>query len=267
MDFPSSELPNGTVTFLFTDVEGSTRLFENAPDAMLEALRQHDEAIDEVVLANRGVLVRQRGEGDSRFIVFKDAHDAVAGAAAMQRKLSDLDWALPESLHVRAALHTGAADLRNGDYYGSAVNRAARLRAIAHGGQTIMSRTTWELVRDKLPDEVTIRDLGEHGLKDLARPERVFQVCPDGLPTEFPPLESLSAIPNNLPEQLTEFVGRQIELAEAKRLIGETRLLTILAPGGTGKTRLAIQTAAEVSTDFPESASLILARTTTSPKR
>jgi predicted ATPase len=115
-----------------------------------------------------------------------------------------------------------------------------------------MSRTTWELVRDKLPDEVTIRDLGEHGLKDLARPERVFQVCPDGLPTEFPPLESLSAIPNNLPEQLTEFVGRQIELAEAKRLIGETRLLTILAPGGTGKTRLAIQTAAEVSTDFPD---------------
>jgi predicted ATPase/class 3 adenylate cyclase len=244
------DLPEGVVTFLFTDVQGSTRLFEEAPDAMLEALRQHDEAIEAAVAAHAGIPVRPRGEGDSRFIVFANAYDAVAGAAAMQRRLATVDWATPQPLRVRAALHTGIADLRGGDYYGSAVNRAARLRGIAHGGQIIMSSATWELVRDRLPEGVTVQDLGEHGLKDLTRPERVFQVTPNGLPDKFPPLKSLNTVANNLPEQLTEFIGRQAELAEARRLIGETRLLTILAPGGTGKTRLAIQTAAEVISDF-----------------
>ena len=247
-----TDLPEGVVTFLFTDVEGSTRMFEEAPDAMLVALRQHDEVIEDAVAAHGGVSVRPRGEGDSRFIVFADAHSAVAGAAAMQRRLAAVDWATPAPLRVRASLHTGTADLRLGDYYGSAVNRAARLRGIAHGGQTVMSGATWELVQDELPDGVTVQDLGEHGLKDLTRPERVFQVTPDGLPDEFPPLASLDAVPNNLPEQLTEFVGRRSELADARRLVGETRLLTMLAPGGTGKTRLAIQTAAEVSTDYPD---------------
>ncbi len=246
------ELPEGVVTFLFTDVEGSTRMFEKAPDSMLQALRQHDEAIEEVVAAHGGIPVRPRGEGDSRFIVFANAHDAVEGAAAMQHRLASIDWATPEPLLVRASLHTGTADLRSGDYYGSAVNRAARLRGIAHGGQILMSSSTWELVRDEFPAGAILKDLGVHGLKDLTRPEHVFQVTPIGLRDEFPPLESLSTVPNNLPEQLTEFVGRQIELAETKRLIGETRLLTLLAPGGTGKTRLAIQTAAEVSTDFPD---------------
>jgi predicted ATPase/class 3 adenylate cyclase len=246
------KLPEGVVTFLFTDVEGSTRLFEQAPESMLQALRQHDEVIDEAVTAHGGILVRPRGEGDSRFIVFADARDAVAGAAAVQRQLAAVRWTTPAPLLVRAALHTGSADLRSGDYYGSAVNRAARLRAIAHGGQTLMSRATWELVRDQLPDGVTIRDLGEHALKDLTRPERVFQVTPEGLPEEFPPLASLNIVANNLPEQLTEFVGRRAELADARRLIGETRLLTILAPGGSGKTRLAIQTAAEISADYPD---------------
>jgi predicted ATPase/class 3 adenylate cyclase len=246
------ELPKGVLTFLFTDIVGSTRMFEEAPDVMLEALRQHDKAIDEAVVAHGGVLVRPRGEGDSRFIVFANAHDAVAGAAAMQHQLAALEWATPQPLLVRAALHTGIADLRSGDYYGSAVNRTARLRGIAHGGQTLMSRSTWELVQDALPDGVTIKDLGTHGLKDLTRPEWVYQVNPAGLPDNFPPLASLNTVPNNLPEQLTEFVGRQSELADARRLIDETRLLTILAPGGSGKTRLAIQVAAEVSTDCPD---------------
>jgi predicted ATPase/class 3 adenylate cyclase len=252
MDTMKQELPEGVVTFLLTDVEGSTRLFEESPDLMLAALRQHDEAIDEAVVACGGVLVKPRGEGDSRFIVFANARNAVAGAAAMQRRLAAIDWATPLPLRVRVAIHTGAADLRSGDYYGSAVNRAARLRGIAHGGQTLMSRSTWELVQDELPDGVTIKDLGKHGLKDLTRPEWVFQVTPDGLPDKFPPLVSLNNVHNNLPEQLTEFVGRQTELAKAIRLIGETRLLTMLAPGGTGKTRLAIQTAAEVSTDYTD---------------
>jgi predicted ATPase/class 3 adenylate cyclase len=246
------ELPEGVVTFLLTDVEGSTRLFEAAPDLMLEALRLHDEAIDEVVVAHGGILVKPRGEGDSRFIVFANARDAVAGAAAMQRRLAAVDWATSVPLLVRAAIHTGTVDLRSGDYYGSTVNRAARLRGIAHGGQTLMSRSTWELVQDELPDGVTVKDLGKHGLKDLTRPEWVFQLTPDGLPDKFPPLASLNNVHNNLPKQLTEFVGRQTELADAIRLIGETRLLTLLAPGGTGKTRLAIQTAAEVSTGYTD---------------
>jgi len=244
------ELPEGVVTFLFTDVEGSTRMFEGAPELMFEALHQHDEAIEGVVADFNGILVRPRGEGDSRFIVFANAHDAVAGAAAMQRRLATIDWATPEPLRVRASLHTGTADLRSGDYYGSAVNRAARLRGIAHGGQTLMSRATWELVQDDLPDGVIVKDLGLHSLKDLTRPEEVFQLTPAGLQDEFPPLTSLNNIPNNLPEQLTEFVGRESELADAQRMISETRLLTILAPGGTGKTRLGIQLAAEVSSDY-----------------
>ncbi len=247
-----AELPDGVLTFLLTDVEGSTRIWEEAADPMMQALVQHDEAIDEAAAAHNGISVKPRGEGDSRFLVFRSALDAVAAAADIQRRLGAVDWATPEPLRVRASLHTGTADLQLGDYYGSAVNRAARLRAIAHGGQTIMSASTWELVRDHLPARVTVRDMGEHGLKDLTRPERVFQINVEGLAEDFPPLASLGAIPNNLPEQLTEFIGRQVELEDAERLIGETRLLTILAPGGAGKSRLAIQAAAEVIDDFPD---------------
>ena len=247
-----AQLPDGVVTFLFTDVEGSTRIWEEAPDSMMQALEQHDEAIDEAAAAYNGISVKPRGEGDSRFVVFRSALDAVAAAADMQRRLAAVDWATPEPLRVRASLHTGTADLQLGDYYGSAVNRAARLRAIAHGGQTIISGSTWELIRDRLPAGVTARDLGEHGLKDLTRPEHVFQIDVGGLPDRFPPLASLGAVPNNLPEQLTDFVGRQVELGDAKRIIGETRLLTILAPGGAGKTRLAIQAAADAIDDHPD---------------
>jgi predicted ATPase/class 3 adenylate cyclase len=247
-----STLPDGIVTFLFTDVEGSTRLWEEAPDTMMEALQQHDDAIDGAVAPHNGVSVKPRGEGDSRFIVFENAHDAIAAAAEMQRRLAAVDWATDRPLYVRASLHTGAADLQLGDYYGSAVNRAARLRGIAHGRQTVLSRTTWELVQDRLPEGVTIRDMGEHALKDLTRPEHVYQLDVEGLPHSFPPLRSLDATPNNLPQQLTDFVGRQSELAEAKRLLGETRLLTILAQGGAGKTRLALQAAADITADYPD---------------
>jgi len=139
-----------------------------------------------------------------------------------------------------------------GDYYGSAVNRAARLRAIAHGGQTVLSGSTFEVMRDHVPEGVTITDMGLHRLKDLARPEQVFQLDVDELPRTFPALRSLDAVPNNLPVQLTDFVGRRSELEDAKRIIGDTRLLTILAPGGAGKTRLAIQAAADLASDFSD---------------
>jgi predicted ATPase/class 3 adenylate cyclase len=244
-------LPQGILTFLLTDIEGSTPLWEDAPDSMMEAIKQHDSTIDEAIEAFGGVNVRSRGEGDSRFIVFVSASDAVAAASRMQINLSNVDWVTPRPIKVRASLHTGAAELQLGEYYGSTVNRAARLRGIAHGGQTVLSASTWELARDSLAEDVTVQDMGLHSLKGLTRPERVYQLNPPGLENVFPPLASLSTTPNNLPLQLTDFVGRQAELAETTRLLDETRLLTILAPGGAGKTRLAIEAAADSIEEYP----------------
>jgi predicted ATPase/class 3 adenylate cyclase len=249
---PDSSLPSGVVTFLFTDVEGSTRAWEESPELMARALEQHDAAITAAVSAHNGVPVKARGEGDSWFIVFESAVDAVAGAAEVQRRLSEVEWVTSPGLVVRASLHTGTADLRMGDYYGPVVNRAARLRAIAHGGQTIMSGATYQLVQDLLPEGLSVVDMGDHGLKDLTRPERVYQLNVDGLPATFPPLLSLNAVPNNLPIQLTEFVGRERELRDIKKLLADNRLVTILASGGSGKTRLAIQAAAEMTSLFPD---------------
>lgn len=245
-------LPDGVVTFLFTDVEGSTRLWEESPEVMMEALVAHDDVIEHTAGTNRGVSVKPRGEGDSHFVVFADAADAVRAAAEMQGRLATVEWPTRRPLRVRMALHTGTADLQLGDYYGTAVNRAARLRAIAHGGQIIISASTWELVRDILPAGLSVRDLGAHVLKDLTRPEHVYQLNVEGLGHQFPPLTSLAATPNNLPLQLTGFVGRDEELADAQRILADARLLTILAPGGAGKTRLAIQVAAELTPDFPD---------------
>jgi predicted ATPase/class 3 adenylate cyclase len=246
------KLPEGVVTFLFTDVEGSTRLWEEAPDSMMAALRLHDAAITAAVEASDGVPVKPRGEGDSQFVVFRSAIDAVRGSVEMQRRLAEVDWPTPRPLRVRASLHTGAADLVLGDYYGPTVNRAARLRAIAHGGQTVCSGSTFELVQDHLPDGVTVTDMGAHRLKDLTRPEHVFQLNAIGLESSFPPLNSLDAVDNNLPEQMTELIGRGAELADARTLLSENRLLTVLAPGGTGKTRLAVQAAAELAAEYPD---------------
>ena len=252
VDQPNVPLPGGVVTFLFTDVQGSTAAWEESPEAMALALEQHDEAIIEAVSAHNGIPVKARGEGDSWFVVFESATDAVAGAADVQRRLSEVEWVTSPGLVVRASLHTGTADLRLGDYYGPTVNRAARLRAIAHGGQTILSRATFELVQDQLPEGLALVDMGDHGLKDLTRAEHVYQLDVDDLVATFPPLLSLSAVPNNLPIQLTEFVGRETELTEVKRLLGENRLVTILASGGSGKTRLAMQAAAELTSLFPD---------------
>ncbi|MGB8646152.1 MAG: AAA family ATPase, partial [Anaerolineae bacterium] len=241
-----SNLPSGIVTFLFTDIEGSTRLWEQHPDAMRQAMTRHDVLIEETVARDAGHIVRPRGEGDSRFAVFARATDAAAAARDIQQALAAELWPTPRPLRVRMALHTGEADLRAGDYYGSDVNRCARLRAVGSGGQTLLSQATFGLVRDALPAEVTLRDLGEHRLKDLRRPEHVFELDVLGLPAEFPPLQSIDAFPNNLPIQLTSFVGREQELKEVQQLLATGRLLTLTGPGGTGKTRLALQLTAEV---------------------
>ncbi len=247
-----TQLPEGNVTFLFTDVEGSTRLWEDASDVMMDALRLHDDAIDAAVEAHGGVSVKPRGEGDSRFVVFQSARDAVHAVAEMQRRLANVEWPTPRPLRVRASLHTGLAELELGDYYGSAVNRAARLRAIAHGGQTVMSTATHDLIQDHLAEGLTVADMGWHRLKDLTRPEHVFQLEVDGLDGDFPPLKSLDTLPNNLPEQVAELIGRDAELAQIEQFLQGNRLVTIVAPGGSGKTHLAIQAAANLTADYPD---------------
>ena len=253
----SAPLPAGIITFLFTDVEGSTHLWELHPAAMREAMARHDGVIEESVAHSSGRVVRPRGEGDSRFAVFARATDAAAAARDIQQTLAAEPWPTPLPLRVRMALHTGEADLRAGDYYGSDVNRCARLRAIAYGGQTLLSQSTHDLIRDALPEKVAVQDLGEHRLKDLLRAEHVYQLDVMGQSADFPPLHSVDAFPNNLPVQLTSFVGRVHELSEVKRSLDTTHLLTLTGPGGTGKTRLSLQVAAEVLDAFGDGAWLV----------
>ena len=213
------DLLTGTVTFLFTDIEGSTVLWEQQPDAMRHALVRHDALVERIVTEHTGYVVRPRGEGDSRFAVFARATDAVAAAAALQQALYAEPWPTPTPLRVRMALHTGEADLREGDYYGSAVNRCARLRAVAHGGQTLVSLATEQMMRGQLPSDIALRDLGEHRLKDLQHPEHIFQLLIDGLPGDFPPLTTLDARPNNLPVQRDPLIGREGEVAAVVELL------------------------------------------------
>ncbi|HZO90044.1 MAG TPA: tetratricopeptide repeat protein [Chthonomonadaceae bacterium] len=244
-------LPSGTVTFLFTDIEGSTKLWEECPEAMRQALARHDALAASIIEQHEGLLVKSRGEGDSLFCVFARATDAVAAACALQQAFVSEPWPAEAPLRVRMALHTGEADLREGDYYGSAVNRCARLRAIGHGGQVLLSQAA----RDLLPPDAPLMDKGSHRLKDLQQPEHVFQLAAPDLPSEFPPLRSLRN--TNLPVQTTSFIGREQEMAQLKRLFSSTRLLTLTGIGGCGKTRLALQAAADLLEDYPDGAWLV----------
>lgn len=246
-----SGLPTGTVTFLMTDVAGSTRLWEAHPDTMGAAIERHDVLIASVVSERGGVLIRSRGEGDSTFSVFGDAAEALVAAVEIQRALQRELWPQGTKVRVRAALYTGDAELRGGDYFGPAPNRGSRLRAVAHGGQTICSEATQALVAGRCPAEVSLIDLGLHRLRDLARAERVFQVSHPDLPGNFPPLLSLG-VRHNLPGQRTNFVGREQDLITLRKRLEVERLVTLTGVGGCGKTRLAIEVAADQLERFPD---------------
>ena len=247
-------LPTGTITFLFTDVVGSSASWESHPEEMAPAMRRHDELIEAAVAGRGGRVVRPRGEGDSRFAVFSRASDAVAAAVEVVSALEEESWPTPNPIGVRMALHTGEGELRSGDYYGSAVNRCARLRAIGHPGQILLSQATAELARDSLPEGAVLSDLGWQRLKDLFRPERVHQLTGKGMVGEFPALRSLDAAAHNLPVQPTPLVGREADIDRAQAILArpDVRLLTLTGPGGMGKTRLGLQVAAEMVEDFAD---------------
>ena len=248
-------LPTGTVTFLFTDLEGSTRLWEEHPDAMRPALARHDEILRGAVESHGGVVVKTTGDG--LHAAFGSAEGALESAVAGQRGLAAESWRGVEPLRVRMGVHTGSAEARGGDYFGPALNRAARLMQAAHGGQVLVSLATEELVRDSLLGGVGLFSLGEHRLRDLSRPERVFQLTAEGLVGEFGPLRTLDAFPGNLPLQVTSFVGRRAELDEILTALESSPVLTLTGVGGVGKTRLALQAAAEALPRFPDGAWLI----------
>ena len=246
-----------TLTFLLTDVEGSTRLWEAHHQAMERALARHDRLVSQAVAHHGGRLVKAKGEGDSTFSVFDSPASAVAAALELQRTVAAEPWSLPVPLAVRVAVHAGDVQERDADFYGPVVNRCARLRSIGHGGQTLLSAAAAELVWEDLPAGVQLRDLGMHRLKDLTKPERVFQLSHPDLREAFPPLNSLEARPNNLPVQLTSFVGRDTELAELRQQLSAHRLVTLTGIGGGGKTRMALQVAADAVDAYPNGVWLV----------
>lgn len=252
-------LPQGIVTFLLTDIEGSTKFWEETPQPMAAAVARHDALAARLIAQHRGVLVKSRGEGDSLFAVFARTSDAVLTAHDMQKALNSEAWPTRGPILVRMALHVGEAELRDGDYFGSTVNRCARLRAAGSGGQILVSQAVREVVRDSLPGSLSFRDLGEHRLRDLTRPERVFQLLADDLPSEFGPLHTLDMHPNNLPVQRDALIGRERQVTAVQSLLRQpgVRLVTLLGPGGTGKTRLALHVAADMLDDFDDGVFLV----------
>ncbi len=246
-------LPAGTVTFLFTDIEGSTRLWQSHPEGMRIVVPEHYQLLAETFDRHGGVRPIEQGEGDSVLAAFSRATDALTAALEAQLALNSHQWLDGIELRVRMSLHTAEAQLRDeGNYFGVALSRGARIRGIAHGGQTLLSQSTRDLVLDRLPPGVELLDCGEHRLRDLGRPEHLYALAHPELPVDHRSLRSLDALPNNLPSQLTSFIGREDELEQLRRALAQTRLLTLTGGGGSGKTRLALQLAADALDSFQD---------------
>ena len=248
----TNNLPSGTVTFLFTDIEGSTKLAQQYPDAMPVLLARHHEILRQVIQAQHGYVFQN--DGDSLAVAFHSPMDALNAASNAQQLLQQESWS-PAPIKVRMGIHTGAAKLNDTSaptiYTGYAtLATTQRVMSAGHGGQVLISGATRELVRDSLPTNTKLIDLGEKRLKDLLRPERLYQLNLSGLPASFPPLKTLDSFPNNLPTQLTSFIGRENEIAEIKHELNEHRLVTLTGSGGTGKTRLSLYVAADLLEKF-----------------
>jgi predicted ATPase/class 3 adenylate cyclase len=246
------DLPRGTVTFLFTDIEGSTALWERDREAMAVAVERHIALLDAAIHAYGGVHFKT--VGDAVQAAFPTAAEGLAAAVAAQRALTSEPWpATIDPLRARIALHAGAATPIDGDYLAPSLNRLSRLLLVSHGGQIVLTETVRRLLDNALPPETSLRDLGEHRLRDLLEPERVWQVLAPGIPADFPPLRSLMVRPHNLPPPPTPLIGREREVATVVQLVrDDARLVTVTGAGGTGKTRLALEAAAELLEDFPD---------------
>ncbi len=250
-----STVPTGTVSFLFTDIEGSTRLWQLHPEAMKAALDRHHVLLQQTLEANGGYVFQIIG--DAFCAAFHTGSESVAAALAAQRALTAEQWGQAGPILVRMAVHTGTVDVRMGEHKsgeyvsGLTLSHTARLLSVAYGGQILVSSATQAIVLDDLPSRVELRDLGWHRLRDLVRAEHLFQVVAPDLPHAFPALKSLEGIPNNLPRQLTTFIGREREIAEVTRLLAEAHLLTVTGTGGNGKTRLSLEVAAGLLDEYP----------------
>ncbi len=247
--------PTGTVTFLFTDIEGSTQRWEHDRRAMAAAVARHDAVVREAVERGGGFVFKTIG--DAFCVAFATGPEAIATAIEAQRALASEDWETVGGLPVRMALHTGNADERDGDYFGPTVNRVSRLLSIAHGGQIIASGVTADLVQGQMPAQASLRDLGQHRLKDLAYPEQVYQVVAPGLQAGFPPPKSLDTYRHNLPQQLSSFVGREEEIAQIEAQLESARLVTLVGTGGVGKTRISLQVGADLLERYPDGVWLV----------
>ena len=245
----------GIVTILFTDIEGSTEKWEQEPERMADALARHDALLRTAVEAHHGRVIKTTGDGI--YAAFDDPAEALSAAIAIQQSLADPAATAGISLRVRCGLHAGPAHERDNDFFGGTINRAARIMGLAHGGQILASQAVADLVAGRLPAESSLRDLGDVRLRGIASSEHVYQVVHPSLRQEFPALRSLEATPNNLPQQLTSFIGRERELEEAEQLLDRARLLTLLGMGGLGKTRLSLQIAADVLDSYRDGVWLV----------
>src|SRR5215216_2563059 len=254
-ELDGAELPAGTLSFLLTDIEGSTRLWESEPEAMEVALRRHDRLVADVIEGHGGAVITSRGEGDSFFALFHSAVLAVEAAGMCQLRLKGEVWPTYTPLRVRMGLHTGEARLRGADRVDySPISRCARVRAAGHGGQVLLTKATSDLVAGRLGGGFGLKELGEFRLRDLAAPELIFQLIHADLPVDFPPIATVAESTGNLPLQVSSFIGRGRELDQTTAALGEARLVTLTGAGGVGKPRLALQVARGVSPRFGDGA-------------